>query len=289
MGFFSNFLKRNEEEQNSLPKSSLTMDKELSKLAIDLIGASEDTALISLKSDDLSGEYSRLCRLGLGNSANAKFLEERICDINAYNRNILRARELLDYIKTMNEFLGDSVILVSRDSFYELCHKYKLSIGFLDQFTGVIPDANLKEFSDIKYKMDYYSGYVKLYTNQHIVKIQHIYNRSGRSDSSIHKYFDDNFNIISYPAYIYNMDDIEEFENEGWAKKVSLTVQYVNRKDMFIACPKSNLQEKVVIVSHAVDPIIFQYCPYGVLIYTMWGKESEDKVFEEYKKLRAIK
>lgn len=58
---------------------------------------------------------------------------------------------------------------------------------------------------------------------------------------------------------------------------------------MFIACPKSNLQEKVVIVSHAVDPIIFQYCPYGVLIYTMWGKESEDKVFEEYKKLRAIK
>lgn len=175
MGFFSNFLKRNEEEQNSLPKSSLTMDKELSKLAIDLIGASEDTALISLKSDDLSGEYSRLCRLGLGNSANAKFLEERIRDINAYNRNILRARELLDYIKTMNEFLGDSVILVSKDSFYKLCHKYKLSIGFLDQFTGVIPDANLKEFSDIKYKMDYYSGYVKLYTNQHIVKIQHIY------------------------------------------------------------------------------------------------------------------
>ena len=99
----------------------------------------------------------------------------------------------------------------------------------------------------------------------------------------------DNFNIISYPAYIYNMDDIEEFKNKEWAKKVSLSVHYVRRDEMFIACPKSNLQEKVAIVSYPIDPIIFQYCPFGVLIYTMWGKETEDKVFEEYKKLRAIK
>lgn len=137
--------------------------------------------------------------------------------------------------------------------------------------------------------MDHYSGYVKLDTNKHIVEIQRIYNFSDKSDFSIRKYFDNNFNIISYPAYIYDMGDIEEFKNKEWAKKVSLSVRYTRRDDIFIACPKSNLQEKVVIVSHAVDPIIFQYCPYGVLIYTMWGKESEDKVFEEYKKLRAIK
>lgn len=285
MRFFSNFLKGAKEEQKSL----VTIDKELSKLAVDLIGASEDTALIPLKSNDMSGEYARLCRLGLGNSANAKFLKDRIRDINTYNRNIIKARELLDYIKIMNEFLGDSVILVSRDSFYKLCHKYKLSIGLLKQFTGVIPDANLKEFSDIKYKMDHYSGYVKLDTNKHIIEIQRIYNFSDKSDFSIRKYFDNNFNIISYPAYIYDMGDIEEFKNKEWAKKVSLSVRYTRRDDIFIACPKSNLQEKIVIVSHAVDPIIFQYCPYGVLIYTMWGKESEDKVFEEYKKLRAIK
>ena len=38
MGFFSNFLKRNKEKQNFLLKSSLTIDNELSKLAIILIG-----------------------------------------------------------------------------------------------------------------------------------------------------------------------------------------------------------------------------------------------------------
>lgn len=281
MGIFSNFLKENKKEQKPY--------KELSKLAIDLVRVSESAALVPLKSNDLSGEYTRLCRLGLGNSANAKFLKDRIRDIDAYNRNIITARESLAYIKTMNEFLGDSVILVSKDSFYKLCHKYKLSVGYLEEFTGVIPDANLKEFSDIKYKMDRYEGYTKLRTNPHTIEIKRIYNSSDKSDSSISKYFDYSFNIISYPAYLYRMSDIDEFKDKEWADKVSLDVYYVPTIAMFIACPKSNLQEKKVIVSHPVDPIIFQYCPFGVLIYTIWGKEAEDKVFEEYKKLRAIK
>lgn len=273
---------------NCFKQKSLTMDKELSKLAVDLVGASEGTALIPLKSNDMSGEYDRLCELGLGNSANAKFLKDRIRDINAYNRNILKARELLDYIKTMNKFLGDSVILVSRDSFYKLCRKYGLSIGRLEQFTGVIPESNLKELSDIKYKMDNCSGYVELDTNKDMVEIIKIYNTSDKSDSSIRKCLDYNFNIVLGHGTVYNMNYIEGFENEKWAERVSLTVHYIRRYEIFIACPKSNLQEKKIIVSHAVDPIIFQYCPYGVLIYTMWGKESEDEVFEEYKRLNNL-
>ena len=274
MGIFSNFLKENKKEQKPL----ITIDKELSKLAVDLVGVSESAALVPLKSNDLSGEYSRLCGLGLGNSANAKFLKDRMRDIDAYNRNIIKARELLNYIKTVNEFLGDSVILVSRTSFYKLCRKYRLSIGRLEQFTGVIPDDNLKELSDIKYKMDNYSGYVKLDTNKNMVRIIKIYNTSDKSDSDIRECLNYNFNIVPGHGTVYNMNYIEGFD-----------VHYIRRNEMFIACPKSNLQEKVVIISHPIDPIIFQYCPFGVLIYTMWGKEAEDKVFEEYKKLRAIK
>ena len=282
MGIFSNFLKETKKEQKPL----ITIDKELSKLAVDLVGVSESAALVPLKSNDMSGEYARLCRLGLGNSANAKFLKDRIRDIDAYNRNIIKARELLNYIKTVNEFLGDSVILVSRTSFYKLCRKYGLSIGRLEQFTGVIPDDNLKELSNIKYKMDNYSGYVKLDTNKNMVRIIKIYNTS---DSDIRECLNYNFNIVPGHGTVYNMNYIEGFENEKWAEAVGLDVHYIRRDEVFIACPKSDLQEKVVIVSHPVDPIIFQYCPFGVLIYTMWGKEAEDKVFEEYKKLRAIK
>lgn len=137
--------------------------------------------------------------------------------------------------------------------------------------------------------MDNYSGYVKLDTNKNMVRIIKIYNTSDKSDSDIRKCLDYNFNIVPGHGTVYNMNYIEGFENEKWAEAVGLDVHYIRRDEVFIACPKSNLQEKVVIVSHPVDPIIFQYCPFGVLIYTMWGKEAEDKVFEEYKKLRAIK
>lgn len=44
------------------------------------------------------------------------------------------------------------------------------------------------------------------------------------------------------------------------------------------------LKEIFNLVFNIVEPIIFQYCPFGVLIYTMWKEEeAEDKVFEEYK------
>lgn len=287
MGILNNLFNL-ESKKNKKPVMELTMKESLAKLAIDLIGASKNTSLIPLKSNNISKEYTRLTELGLGNSMNARFLKGKIIDIDTYNKNILKAYELLDYVKTMNRLLGDSVILVSRDSFYKLCHKYKLSIGFLKDFTGIIPDANLRELSNIKDKLDSCSGYTKLDINENTVKVQNIYNYSDESNSSIRKYFDYNFNIIPYGIYTSNMSNIEEFKNEEWAKKVILDIHYIPREDMFIACPKSNLQEKVTIVSHIVDPIIFQYCPFGVLIYTMWGEEAEDKVFEEYKKLRTI-
>jgi hypothetical protein len=34
-----------------------------------------------------------------------------------------------------------------------------------------------------------------------------------------------------------------------------------------------------------VDPIVFQCCPYGVVIHSVWGEEADDKVLEEYKML----
>ena len=43
------------------------------------------------------------------------------------------------------------------------------------------------------------------------------------------------------------------------------------------------------LVFNIINPIIFQYCPFGVLIYTMWGKKVEYKVFEEYKKIKNCK
>lgn len=266
-----------------------TIKESLANLAIEVIGASERTALVPLKEDNISAKYSELVKLGLKNSANAKVLKKQLDNINYYNNTILKAQELLEYLKDINNLLGNSVILVNTNTFYELCRKYKLFIGLLQDFTGVIPTQNLNELMNISNKLR--TNASKLRINYQIVRVNNISNYSKRSDSYVKERLEYYFNILQVHAYRFygiNLSHVENFTEEKWARRVFVDVDHATPDDFFIACPKSNLQERPVIVSKPVDPIIFQYCPYGVLIYTMWGDEAEDKVFEEYKKLNNL-
>ena len=273
------------------PVVELTIKESLTNLAIEVIGASERTALVPLKEDNISAKYSELVKLGLKNSANAKVLKKQLDNINYYNNTILKAQELLKYLKDVNNLLGNSVILVNTSTFYELCRKYKLFIGLLQDFTGVIPAQNLNELMDISNKLRTNDNAFKLRINYQTVRVNKISNYSKRSDSYVKERLEYYFNILQMATY--RMSDVslyndKNFKKEKWAEHVYVDIDWVASDDFFIACPKSNLQERPVIISKPIDPIIFQYCPFGVLIYTMWGDEAEDKVFEEYKKLNNL-
>lgn len=268
-----------------------TIKESLANLAIEVIGASERTAIIPLKKDNISAKYSELVKLGLKNSANAKVLKKQLDNINYYNSTILKAQELLKYLKDINNLLGNSVILVNTSTFYELCRKYNLSIGLLQDFTGVIPAQNLNELMDISNKLHIDDNASRLRINRHRIRVNKISNYSKRSDSYVKERLEYYFNILQMSTY--RMSDVslyndKNFTKEKWAKHVYVNIDWVASDNFFIACPKSNLQERPVIMSKPIDPIIFQYCPYGILVYTMWGEEAEDKVFEEYKKLNNL-
>lgn len=265
-----------------------TIKESLAKLAIEVIGASEHTALVPLKEDTISTKYSELVDIGLKNSANAKVLKKQLDNINSYNNAITKAQELLKYIKDVNNLLGNSVILVSTEAFCELCRKYGLSIGLLQDFTGVIPAQNLNELMEISSKLHTNGNIYNLHINYHIVRVTRINNASEESDSSVEEQLRHYFNIIQIPMGRYKLKVSEEFMDKAWADQVWVNYDFIAPDDFFIACPKSNLKEKPVIFSKPIDPIIFQYCPFGVLVYTMWGDEAEDKVFEEYKKLNNL-
>lgn len=296
MGILSSLFGLNSKEEEKtvvvkVPTKSVvepTIKESLANLAIEVIGASERTALIPLKENNVSTKYSELVKLGLENSANAKILKKQLDNINYYNNTILKAQELLKYLKDVNNCLGNSVILVNTSTFYELCRKYNLSIGLLQDFTGVIPAQNLNELMDISNKL--HTDASRLHINYQTVRVNRISNYSGgKSDSYVKERLEYYFNILQ--VHTYSLSDIslchaENFTEEKWADHVF--VDYVTPDNFFIACPKFNLKERPVIISKPIDPIIFQYCPFGVLIYTMWGDEAEDKVFEEYKKLNNL-
>lgn len=70
---------------------------------------------------------------------------------------------------------------------------------------------------------------------------------------------------------------------------VSFDAVKIGRNELFVACPPSQLNNpEVTITKKAVDPIVYQPCAYGILIHSMWGEESEDKVFEEYKRINNL-
>lgn len=255
----------------------------LANLAIEVIGAAKNTSLVPLDEDNLSSEYNKLVNLGLKNSANAKIIKRQLDNINYHNKAIVKAEKLLKYMKVINELLGDSVILVSTSAFYELCHKYNLSIGCLEDYTGVVPVANLEELARIKYELS--NKYYKLHLNEDIWRVTGVHNYSGYSNKLIQKFLDATFGIFNVEI---GWEINEIFKNQSWADHVVFDRTCINADCFFIACPKSSLQEKPVIFSKPIDPIIFQYCPYGILVYTMWGDEAEDKVFEEYKKLNNL-
>lgn len=274
------------------PMAAPTVKESLTNLAIEVIGASERTALIPLQEDNISAKYSELVKLGLKNSANAKVLKKQLDNINNYNNTILKAQELLKYLKDVNNCLGNSAILVNTSTFYELCRKYNLSIGLLQDFTGVIPAQNLNELMNISNKLNTDNNASRLRINYRTVQVNKISNyNSKKSDSYVKERLEYYFNILqvdTYRLFDVPLYYIENFTKEEWAEHVYIDIDYVTPDNFFIACPKSNLQEKPIIFSKPIDPIIFQYCPFGVLIYTMWGDEAEDKVFEEYKKLNNL-
>lgn len=291
MGILSNLFELNsKEEENPVvvkvptkPVVEPTIKESLANLAIEVIGAAKNTSLVPLDEDNLSSEYNKLVDLGLKSSANAKIIKRQLDNINYHNKAIVNAKKLLEYIKVINELLGDSVILVSTSAFYELCHKYNLSIGRLQNYTGVVPAANLEELARIKYKLN--NKYYELRINEDIWRVTGVQNYSDYSNKLIQKSLDATFSIF-HVKMGWEIKDF--FKDQKWADRVIFKRTCVDKNCFFIACPESELQIKTIISSKPIDPIIFQYCPYGVLIYTMWGDKAEDKVFEEYKKLNNL-
>ena len=57
----------------------------------------------------------------------------------------MRAKNLFNFVKRAREVFGESTLLVGSKQFDEVCKKYKLVKGLLKQYTGVIPDRNIRE------------------------------------------------------------------------------------------------------------------------------------------------
>jgi hypothetical protein len=305
---------------------------------------------------NLKMEYDRLLSAGLGNTVNAMEIKKKLETHKASKGVQEQAECMISYLKYIRMKFGDRAILLGNRQFHDILKKYNLSIGFLQDYTGVIPEKNIVEIEKankslgtpvpdeydrlktsfgltmkdnnpwsnnntaltiiegISFKgMDFLMR--KMMRKKLLAEIEDrgrlfFAASTGKSDSKVNDdgwyYLREVMTDYSTPGWygeFYKLPENykEAMEDFDQHEEPIVKLKKVSGAAFLIACPSKYLEgytrdlesvkapEPVREISkEAVDPIVFQVTPYGVLVHSVWGEEAEDKVFEEYTKINNL-
>lgn len=243
----------------------------------------------------VSSEYDRLCKLGLSNTKNAQMLKTKIDEVESvnegidlYNADIDKRKEFCQFVKEMLEVFGHNTLLIRFDDFEQIIKKYNLTCGCLEDYTGVIPEKNLKELEEAKrnlkkakdFKLNVpYKSYDYPYLSENIrdlLKVEEV-------DLDIV----DKQKAKKYK--IFPFTDAKEYKSKGRGhfsgeRETGIRVSSNISTNLFIVAPNKEMKNGVKF-SHFVkskDPFICSYTPFGIMVHTAWGEEAEDEVLEKY-------
>lgn len=258
---------------------------------------------------DLIAESKKLSKLGLENTKNARIIREKLNSIKESRRSNEDARRLIQFVKDLRFHFGESTLLVGSEQFEKVLNKYKLQRGLLSDYTGIIPSKNVTEIEHAINRINSFPYHInEAPDNSYMWKITDCINETTSSTgesifNTLIKWLSSRKNVVAVNTDMYHHDHCIWLEdlldvNPDMPHKVmtyectsliKLKGTRIDSKTMFIACPQNQLESQPInITKRAVDPIVFQYSPYGIIIHSMWGEESEDKIFEEYKKINNL-
>lgn len=262
---------------------------------------------------ELTNELEKLESLGLGSSENAKLLKTKIKELKNKRENSKFGQEVFEFIKEFGSIFPSSY-LISFDQFYDILKKYKLTVGRIHNYTGIIPQKNIEEISEIKRRIETNrvkcSGVLNYYTRHkdrndsynryYFVKEIRVRDSDYKKlAESLEKVLSGKGYLVKCPyGYDYGVSNIgikdasysndwinEEEYRTRRSDDIFMNADKLDYADLLIAAPENNFSKKFKITQVPVDPIVFQCCPYGVIIHSVWGEEADDKVLEEYKTL----
>lgn len=267
----------------------LTMTAELEQ-------ASKMSGQLVPASDDVRAAYNRLLKLDMGSTQNAKALRRMVDESDKQWMDIQIAKHLIDFVKVVRRILGPRTVLISNKAFSDLCKKYNLSIGLLREYTGVIPERNVQDIENAVNGIKELGCYYKLLNKKdfleksYLLKISSVKYAGG--DEGLVGFINNRNHIISVKRNVANYD------GTWWASDIIGAIKGVHYEfncltkisgsilgpeTMLIACPKQYLKNPDIEVSkRPIDPAVFQYTPFGVLVHTIWGEEAEDEALAKF-------
>lgn len=259
--------------------------------------------------EKIASEYSRLERVGLINTKNASIIKSKMDEIDSKNKEIEKYNAFVAFLKEMLEVFGHNVLLISFSDFEEIIKKYNLTCGLLEHYTGSIPEANLQDIERVKNLLDriehcsdrrYYKTGETNYRRNILTGELEFYEETDFEE--IYKYpsLHENIYTLNYITNLYDsfLTDAQKeaiqlfpFTDSKTRKVISLGKEISGSgkgyTKLFIVAPAQEMNNTVEFNKfvQSEDPFVCSYTPFGIMIYTKWGDESEDEILKKYEEL----
>lgn len=232
------------------------------------------------KAPEMTEQQRKLQELGFTNTVEMQQWQRKqeawrqqmgaMAEANDYKRNLRRSVEILiDARRTY----GDDTLLIPYGDFERLMRKYNLVCGPFEAYKGRVPLSKMADIARLKNQpaahyincLSHISGYRVLSSwnfggiPEYLVRFP--YTKSGSTHGR---------DLHDQPQY--------DWDNLGYELNIGAA------EDFFICAPAKDMEKmhRVYSISAASDPFVCAHTDYGILVFTRWGEEADDKVVRKY-------
>ncbi|MBQ4589054.1 MAG: hypothetical protein IJA95_07190 [Bacteroidaceae bacterium] len=174
-----------------------------------------------------------------------------------------------------------SCIFLPEDTFIRLLQKYNLKCGTLDHYIGEIPSVNVDEIAEVQEKLNsigeenVFSNTLEGDAKVEIIKhLTEVFFREVNKTKTVRDLLNDRQGLIETMPFLHirhQFDGYLDIETES---------RPLERNELLIAAPAQEMKQVYTeSIEHvrSEDPFVFQFTPYGVVIFSKWGEEAEDE------------
>lgn len=184
-------------------------------------------------------------------------------------------------------------IFLPENTFTRLLQKYNLKCGTLDHYIGEIPSVNVDEIADVQDKLNSIGeenafsntleGDAKVEIIKHITvreRIDEEFTPYGVYKTDVNKGKKAQILLEDHPGLIETMPFLHVRNKfNGW-NDVKVESRPLEHNELLIAAPAQEMKQvytESIEYARSEDPFVFQFTPYGVVIFSKWGEEAEDE------------
>lgn len=184
-------------------------------------------------------------------------------------------------------------IFLPEETFTSLLRKYNLKCGTLDHYIGEIPSINVYEIAEVQDTLNRIAGdNVFSNTLEGGIKVEIIEHISVRAKNDFFSNFYGDTNpseknkdthasaILGDNGLIETMPFLHIRREFGAFFDVNTESRPLERNELLIAAPAQEMKQvytESVEQIRSEDPFVFQFTPYGVVIFSKWGEEAQDE------------